>query len=471
MRQMGISTADIVDPAINTSTMKSKHSSKIASRSFEDDSDDDAPAVPARSAKPTSSTPYSAKKDYSTPVITPMAKQPAPVHEKENYSQSVSSARAAAGNNDSARAAFLRSLGIDNMELPPKSDGPTTVSPKQSGPRHASQEFVKSKVAAATFSQEDADPSSFRPAIQPDITLGLRKSSVVKSSPASFRAESPVTATSYQKEPETDGLTVDQIKADGNKAFEQGDFRKAIRLYTKALDRDSQNAALYSNRSASYLQAAKQMGIDTRAMSLRDAEKVVELRPDWFKGYSRKGDALFKLERFSEAASMYERAYALDPENENLAHSLGEARNAAGNIAPDKRCTPWSTAPTSVESLKVSNNKKSAQELLNEMKTTMQKESATCVVVGNDYREAELDRFRSMRSMNSSSSMSKSSSRPSNPSEGPSTSSEASRPHLDKSTIPEEFSGDAAAAYQNSLLEQYRKKKAAQHMKEVSKYM
>jgi len=170
---------------------------------------------------------------------------------------------------------------------------------------------------------------------------------------------------------DTDSLPVEAIKGMGNKAFEDGDFRKAVRLYTKAVERDPSNHVLYSNRSASYLQGSKQMGIDTRTMALRDADKAIEVRPDWFKGYSRRGDALFKLERYAEAVSAYEKALVLEPDNANLRHSLTEARNAAGGIDPSARRTAWSTAPMKLEEVDVAGaqRRKSAHELLSEMST------------------------------------------------------------------------------------------------------
>jgi Flp pilus assembly protein TadD len=42
------------------------------------------------------------------------------------------------------------------------------------------------------------------------------------------------------------------IKENGNAAFLTGDFKEAIRLFTRGLEIDPNNFLLYSNRSAAY---------------------------------------------------------------------------------------------------------------------------------------------------------------------------------------------------------------------------
>ena len=46
-----------------------------------------------------------------------------------------------------------------------------------------------------------------------------------------------------------------------------------------------------------------------------DAQKVVELKPEWPKGYSRLGAALYGLERLDEAIEAYDKGLELDPNN------------------------------------------------------------------------------------------------------------------------------------------------------------
>lgn len=56
--------------------------------------------------------------------------------------------------------------------------------------------------------------------------------------------------------------------------------------FTQAIEIDGSNHVLYSNRSGSY---ASLKDFDN---ALTDANKVVEIKPDWPKGYTRKAAAL-----------------------------------------------------------------------------------------------------------------------------------------------------------------------------------
>ena len=46
--------------------------------------------------------------------------------------------------------------------------------------------------------------------------------------------------------------SVDELKDAGNKAFQAGDFQKAIEIYGKAIALDSFNHVLFSNRSVAF---------------------------------------------------------------------------------------------------------------------------------------------------------------------------------------------------------------------------
>lgn len=130
----------------------------------------------------------------------------------------------------------------------------------------------------------------------------------------------------------------ERFKAMGNEAFEAGNFLQAIQHYTQAIDLAKASgadaafmAALYSNRSASYLQGSKLLPSVESAYdhALCDAEEAIARRPNWFKGYSRQGDACFKAMRYREAVEAYEMALRLQPGNANLSNSLRESSERA----------------------------------------------------------------------------------------------------------------------------------------------
>ncbi|XP_023246002.1 stress-induced-phosphoprotein 1 isoform X2 [Copidosoma floridanum] len=109
---------------------------------------------------------------------------------------------------------------------------------------------------------------------------------------------------------------VNVLKDKGNKALQENKFDEAIQFYTQAIDLDKSNHVLYSNRSAAYAKAGKY------SQALEDADKTVTLKPDWAKGYSRKGSALAYLGRLDDSINTYEKGLMLDPTNEQLKQGL-----------------------------------------------------------------------------------------------------------------------------------------------------
>jgi len=86
-----------------------------------------------------------------------------------------------------------------------------------------------------------------------------------------------------------------EFKAEGNKAVGEDRFDDAITAYTKAIELDSTDKIFYSNRSAAHLSNKDAVS------AVSDAERVIELAPEWVKGYSRKGAALHVLQQYDAA--------------------------------------------------------------------------------------------------------------------------------------------------------------------------
>lgn len=110
------------------------------------------------------------------------------------------------------------------------------------------------------------------------------------------------------------------LKDKGNAALQAGKFDDAIKFYTEAIALDENNHVLYSNRSAAYAKAGKYRP------ALEDAEKTVQLKPDWGKGYSRKGSALAYLGRTDESIKAYEEGLVHEPDNAQLKEGLEGVR-------------------------------------------------------------------------------------------------------------------------------------------------
>ncbi|KAI1384341.1 heat shock protein [Hypoxylon trugodes] len=116
--------------------------------------------------------------------------------------------------------------------------------------------------------------------------------------------------------------SVDELKALGNKAIADKKFDDAVEAFTKAISIDPSNHILYSNRSAAY--ASKK----DWANALKDAEKTTEIKPDWPRGWGRKGAALHGSGDLIGASDAYEEGLKLDPNNAGLKSSLASVQRA-----------------------------------------------------------------------------------------------------------------------------------------------
>ena len=79
---------------------------------------------------------------------------------------------------------------------------------------------------------------------------------------------------------------------------------------------------LHSNRSAAHA------GAERWSDALRDAERTIELKSDWGKGYGRKGAALFGAGDLEGAREAYAAGLALEPENAMLRSGLEDVEFA-----------------------------------------------------------------------------------------------------------------------------------------------
>jgi tetratricopeptide (TPR) repeat protein len=118
-------------------------------------------------------------------------------------------------------------------------------------------------------------------------------------------------------------VQAEHFKTEGNKSLAEKKYLEAIDMYTRAIELDPDNAVYYSNRSAAFLAQG-----DSRGKALKDAEKCIELRPEWWKGYSRKGAAEHALQRYDAARATYNQGLKLDPDNQSLLEAAEEAYKA-----------------------------------------------------------------------------------------------------------------------------------------------
>ncbi|KAG8458449.1 hypothetical protein KFE25_004327 [Diacronema lutheri] len=104
----------------------------------------------------------------------------------------------------------------------------------------------------------------------------------------------------------------DREKSVGNEHFKKGDYLKAAACYTKSIKADPANHVIYANRAQAFLKLNKV------ARALEDADKCIELAPEYVKGHVRKATALAVLGRKTEAEQAMLHACRLEPTNRDI---------------------------------------------------------------------------------------------------------------------------------------------------------
>lgn len=112
-----------------------------------------------------------------------------------------------------------------------------------------------------------------------------------------------------------------EIAAKAKEAFAKKDFPTAIKSYTEAIACDPTDHIFFSNRSACYA------SLEQYEDALDDARKCVELKPDFARGYGRKGLAEFYLKKYEDAKKSYEEGLKLDPNNDQFKEGLARVND------------------------------------------------------------------------------------------------------------------------------------------------
>ena len=104
----------------------------------------------------------------------------------------------------------------------------------------------------------------------------------------------------------------EKARDEGNELFKKQDFPQAVQKYTEAIKRNPNDHKAYSNRSACYTKLA------AFNEALKDAEKCIEIDPNFVKGYTRKGHVEFFTKQYEKALETYGAGLKFDPNNEEL---------------------------------------------------------------------------------------------------------------------------------------------------------
>jgi stress-induced-phosphoprotein 1 len=107
-----------------------------------------------------------------------------------------------------------------------------------------------------------------------------------------------------------------KFKSEGTEAFKGKEFEKAIECFKKAIEASPSDHTLYGNTSAAYY------NLEEFDEALKFADECIKVKPDWSKGYQRKGNALAKLNKKEEAREVFATGLELEPTNEQIKTAL-----------------------------------------------------------------------------------------------------------------------------------------------------
>ncbi|XP_044070439.1 tetratricopeptide repeat protein 31 isoform X2 [Siniperca chuatsi] len=102
----------------------------------------------------------------------------------------------------------------------------------------------------------------------------------------------------------------------GIKLVQEGQYAQAVNMFTEAIKCDPKDYRFFGNRSYCYY------CLEQYPQALADAERSIQLAPDWPKGHFRKGSALMGMKRYSEAEKGMEQVLKLDKDCEEAVNDL-----------------------------------------------------------------------------------------------------------------------------------------------------
>ncbi|XP_020508600.1 stress-induced-phosphoprotein 1 isoform X1 [Labrus bergylta] len=98
----------------------------------------------------------------------------------------------------------------------------------------------------------------------------------------------------------------ESLTVQGIQMFELGQYSQAVHMFTEAITCDPKDHRIYGNRSYCY------WCLEQYFSALTDAQRSIQLAPDWPKGHFRKGCALMGLKRYSKAEEAMAQVLKLD---------------------------------------------------------------------------------------------------------------------------------------------------------------
>lgn len=183
--------------------------------------------------------------------------------------------------------------------------------------------------------------------------IDLYKSSLLENNDSSVKDQLKK-AEKLMKEEEArrqiDPEKAEELRKEGNKLYEQGDYPGAVKVYTDGLRRDPNSKAIYSNRCAAYIKLMEWN------YALKDAEKCLEIDPNFVKAYARKGTVHHFMKEYHKALACFDKGLKLDPESKECKEGKNRTMMAIQSSAysgsqPDEERIRHATADPEIQLL------------------------------------------------------------------------------------------------------------------------
>lgn len=137
-----------------------------------------------------------------------------------------------------------------------------------------------------------------------------------------------------EKREQENKLTAWDYRNRGRRAYNEGDYRKAVEAYTGAIERDGNFASDYIWRADAY----NELGENQKA--IKDYTKAIELNPRFAAAYNNRGYAYDNLGEYAKAIEDYNTAIKLNPRYVTAYNNLGSVYHDLGEYAKAvKECT------------------------------------------------------------------------------------------------------------------------------------
>ncbi|XP_061722125.1 serine/threonine-protein phosphatase 5 [Cydia pomonella] len=122
----------------------------------------------------------------------------------------------------------------------------------------------------------------------------------------------------------------DRWKNEANEYFKKQNYNTAIELYSKAIDKNPNNAVYYANRSISNLR------LENFGYALTDASRAIELDRSYTKAYYRRAAAHMSLGKYKLALKDFEFVTKVRPNDQDAKMKFNECNKIVKKIAFEK---------------------------------------------------------------------------------------------------------------------------------------